>query len=224
MKRIVACILILCLTAVFSLSSCKKVDEPNIQDAPGVDITEGYDEAASQYNISDTVSAMEDLKNTEEVNFVRGITTPDALMSALDSGKDEFIKLGGCQGESIDIPDADYKDVTLIVDVPEAALAVNASFKAVSVYSVTENGIAFSGHAETFAVFGENVSAHISGTVNTVYIEGKNCVLTISGKCETVVNMNTTTEIINSTENDITVTTSTGGKVVVPAGGTLLSN
>ncbi|MCH5198003.1 MAG: hypothetical protein J1E34_03755 [Oscillospiraceae bacterium] len=223
MKRIIAGILVLCLVSVFSMSSCKK-DAPNINEAPGVQIPEDYDEVSFQNYFDDTLSEMSALENAENSSFVRVVSSADALMSTLSGGKDEFIKLSGCAGESIIVPSADYKDVTLIVDIPEAELALRASFKAVSVYSVGENGIDFSGSSDNFAVFGENVTANISGTVNNVFIEGKNCVLTVSGKCGNIVNVNTTTEIINNTENDITVFSSTGAKIVIPAGSTLSSN
>ena len=222
MKRITAVLLAVLMTAaVLSFASCGK-DKPKIEDFPVPEIPEDYDESTTLRTVGDIVKDMTELKNIESSVFVRGVTTGSALLSTLGAGKDEAVKLSGTD-ESLLVPSADYKNVTLIVDSP-ANLTLNASFKAVAVYSAGEEGVQFAGSAETFAVFGQDVKVEFSGSANTVYIEGKNCTLTFSGKCDAIVNMNTSTVIINATENDIAVLNASGSEIVVPAGETFSAN
>jgi|GEM_PF-2278392 len=224
MKRVISGLLVLCLISLSCmLASCGK-EKPNIEDFPGVDIPEDYDDSTTQYNIGNIVSDMTELKNIESAHFVRGVSTGEALLSVLASGKDDIVKLSGSTDESITVPSANYSDATLIIDAPGASLGVGAEFEAIAVYSVNDSGIEFSGKTGVFAVFGADVKVDFSGSADTFYIEGKNCVLTLTGNCGKIVNINSETEIINNTQSDIAVTSSSGAEIIIPAGGTLSGN
>lgn len=217
-KRILTLGVAALLLAALVLSGCAG-NKADPQSAPPAAAPENYDEATLPA-FQKTLNDLAELKNVAENGYLRGVTSPNALASALELGSG--VRYASNAADAVVLPAGNYADKEILFDAANAGFTSDAALGTLLVNAAGGDGVNLKGHVGTLAVYGENVTVTLSGGADTVYVQGKNCTVRLAGGAfGQIVCVNQTAVIENATDTDVTVYVGTGAKQTLAAGGTL---
>lgn len=219
MRKLIAVIAAL-LACALLFAGCGK-DKPNIKDAPGVDLPEGYDEPGTQ-EFSALSDALQTLTDPDANMFVRKASTAEAFVNTLQNGNDGALRLSTTETGDALIPAGDYSKTAVVFNAPNMGVVSDAALGDVLVEAVGENGLALHAGVKSLTVTGENVTVTLKGGAEHIYVQGKNCTLRLeSGSFGSILSVNQTVVIENATDTDVTVYMANGAPHTLAAGETL---
>ena len=208
------------LAIALLFAGCGK-EEPNIKDAPGVDLPEGYDEPGTQ-EFASLSDALNTLADPDANMFVRKTTTAEAFLNTLQNGNNSALRLStGETGDAV-IPAGDYSNTAVVFDAPNMGLSSDAALGDVLVEAIGEAGLILHAGVKSLTVTGENVTVTLEGGAEHIYVQGKNCTLRLAGGAfGSILSVNQTVTIENKTDADVTVYMANGAAQTLAAGKTL---
>lgn len=219
MRKLIAVIAAL-LACALLFAGCGK-DQPNIKDAPGVDLPEGYDEPGTQ-EFSALSDALQTLADPDANMFVRKASTAEAFVNTLQNGNDGALRLSTAETGDAVIPAGDYSKTAVVFDAPNMGVVSDAALGDVLVEAVGEAGLQLHAGVKSLTVTGENVTVTLGGGAEHIYVQGKNCTLRLeSGSFGSILSVNQTVVIENATDTDVTVYMANGAPHTLAAGETL---
>ncbi len=220
MKKSIFIFAAVVLAAALLLAGCGAKPDPGT--APTNPVPSDFDEAPVSAEFPQLLQELQGLDNLDESTFVRGVTGAQALNETLKKGKDEAIRLKTDSAEPISIDAGDYSGAALVLEAGAAGFTSDAALGRLIVNAVGPEGLTLRGHVGTLAVYGENANAVLSGGADTVYVQGKNCTLRLTGGVYgKIVSVNQTVVIVNETDADVTVYMANGVPQTLKAGDTL---
>ena len=208
------------LAVSFLLAGCGK-EKPNINDAPGVDLPEGYDEPGTQ-EFASLSEALNTLADPDANTFVRKTTTAEAFVNTLQNGNGGALRLSTSESGDAVIPAGDYSKTAVVFNAPNMGVSSDAALGDVLVEAVGEAGVTLHAGVKSLTVTGENVAVTLEGGAEHIYVQGKNCTLRLeNGSFGSILSVNQTVTIENNTEADVTVYMANGAAQTLAAGKTL---